>query len=171
MYLFSIFLPGCPPLICSGGLRFGCPVHYFAAWAIVVCAVSAVFFPFLAGYRLGERVPYSITRHLGYALLLTLFPFVILFLASGPSFGTFLLTLLYLPCEYLIALTAETFRSLSGRKPFPVSAIYILYLLYCTAAAWIMLKVDRWLYKKSNRITQQIEPPTDPQEEKCSPLS
>lgn len=158
MFLFSFFWSGCPPLVYSGGLRFGNPVHYYAAWAIAVCAVCAVFLPFLKGYRLGGHVTYySLDRHLILTLVLALFPVAFALISPYPlSFGSSLLDLFYLPFYILIDILSS---SLSFELPEILGLLAGLsaYLLYCMVAAWIMLRLDRWLYKKQSTVNPGIK--------------
>ena len=93
-------------------------------------------------------------RHLVCTLVLAIFPFMFLFFVSGPSFGTYLLTMLYLPCEYLIAAIAAFYSILTGKR-IEIPVIFVLYLLYCTAAAGVMLLFDRRLGKKEDGIPEQ----------------
>ncbi len=151
-------------------LQFANPNHIYIAWAIAIAALFAAALPFLKGYRLGGHVPYSLWRHLILTLVLSLFPIGFYIIAPYPaSLGGALLELFLLP---LFAIRDLLFSPLFGHPKITIWPLDLfLYLLYCTAAAGIMLRFDRRLYKKSNSVMQQIGPTTDPQEEKCSPLS
>lgn len=157
MFALIIACPACsltpPPWI----LQFVNPDHVYIAWAIVACAVFALFLPFLIGYRLGGHVPYSLRRHLIFALILALFPLGFDILSPYPlSFGKSLLELFYLPFHILADIL---FSVLPFGLPDVVDVLahLLAYLLYCVIAAWIMLKVDRWLYKKQATVDPGIK--------------
>ena len=152
MFFLTIACSACsltpPPWI----LQFVNPAHVYLAWAIVLLALFAVALPFLNGYRLDGHVPYSLRRHLILTLVLGLFPFGFDILSPYPlSFGKSLLELFYLPLYILHDLLFSALAFGQSGIPLLLSNL-LLYLIYCIAAAWIMLKVDRFLYKKQATV-------------------
>lgn len=138
-------------------LQFVNPDHVYLAWAIVLLAVFAVSLPFLKGYRLGGHVPYSLRRHLILTLVLALFPVGFYILSPYPiSFGGALLELFYLPF-YILADNLFSLFPVGLPGIFRMLAPLLAYLLYCIATAWIMLKVDHWLYKKQATVDPGIK--------------
>ena len=157
MFFPTLACPACSLTPPPWNLQFVNPDHVYIAWAIVIAAIFAFFLPFLKGYRLGGHVPYSLLRHLILTLVLELLPLGFFFLSPYPiSFGGALLELFYLPF-YL--LSNIFFLILPARLPetFGVMAALLAYTLYCVIAAWIMLKVDRWLYKKQATVDPGIK--------------
>ncbi len=156
MFFPTVTCLGCyvtPPI---WRLQFANPNHIYIAWAIAIAALFAVALPFLKGYRLGGHVPYSLRRHLILTIVLALFPIGFLVLSPYPvSFGGALLELFLLP---LFAMRDLLFSPLFGRSDVPMLLLDILlYLLYWTVIAWLMLKVDRWLYKKQATVDPGLE--------------
>lgn len=154
-----------PTVACSGcsltpppwKLQFVNPDHVYLAWAIVLLALFAVALPFLKGYRLGGHVPYSLRRHLILTLVLVLFPLGFYIISPYPvSFGGAIMYLFYLPFLMLADILFSIF-------PFVLPDFLAMlpgllaYSLYCVVVAWLMVKVDRWLYKKQATVDPGLE--------------
>ena len=148
--------PGHSVVLLPWELQFASAGVLWTAWGIAVFSLVAVFLPFLAGYRLGERVPYSPVRHIECTLLIMLFPVGILmppFLSM--NFGLALTLLLYMPAILMIDAMIAVF-------PFRgewvlISTALSIYCLYCAGIAWVLLYFDRRLYKKQNTIDPGIK--------------
>lgn len=157
MFFPTVACPGCSLTPLPWKLQFANPDHVYLAWAIVLLALFAVALPFLKGYRLGGHVPYSLGRQLILTLVLGLFPLGFSIISPYPlSFGGALLELLYLPF-YILAAILSAFFPMELPEIFRLLALLLAYLLYCWIAAWIMIKVDRWLYKKQATVDPGID--------------
>lgn len=157
MFFLTIACSACSLTPPPWRLDFVNTAHVYVAWAIIIFAVFAIFFPFLKGYRLGGHVPYALDRHLILTLVLALFPVGFALISPYPlSFGSSLLDLFYLPFYILIDILSS---SLSFELPEILGLLAGLsaYLLYCMVAAWIMLRLDRWLYKKQSTVDPGIK--------------
>lgn len=156
MFIPTIACYGCSLSPLPWKLQFVNPDHVYLAWAIVLFAVFLIFLPFLKGYRLGGHVPYSLIRHIILTLVLMLFPIGFTILSPHPlSFGSSLLDLFYLPFYTLIGILSSAL-SFELPKILGLLAGFLVYLLYCMVVARIMLKVDRWLYKKQSTVDPGI---------------
>lgn len=149
--------PGHSVVLLPWELQFASAGVLWTAWGIAIFSLVAVFLPFLAGYRLGERVPYSPVRHIECTLLIMLFPFGILSLSSffSMNFGLSLTLLLYTPA--ILMINAMIALLPSRGEWILIPTIIPAYCLYCAGIAWILLYFDRRLYKKQNTIEPGIK--------------
>ena len=140
--------PGCT-LNAMFGLRYLSPVYEQLRWVILLGALFAFLLPWLCGYRLGEKVPYSKKRHAILSLVLFILPILAALgnqLYSDPrisgTFATELTGWLYLPYWILYAVL------------WNISLLF--YPVYVIAAACLLLKFDRKFVPR-NRETMEPE--------------
>ena len=141
--------PGCT-LNAMFGLRYLSPVYEQLRWVILLGALFAILLPWLCGYRLGEKVPYSRKRHAILSLVLFILPFFAQLgnlLYSDPrisgTFATELTGWLYLPFWILFVVL------------WNISLLF--YPVYVIAAAYLLLKIDRKFVPRDRETTEQEE--------------
>ena len=164
MFSLTIACSGCWLMPAPWNLRYVDPNYVYVAWGIVACSIIALILPFMMGYRLGGRVPYSLRRHIAFTLILALFPFVTFFSPYPLSFGTSLLQLIYLPCLILLLLVSG-FVSNMANGWFSFITLAFFYLVYCGVAARILLRFDHWIYKKGSVDPGEEYPAQKPEAE------
>ncbi|OQA87523.1 MAG: hypothetical protein BWY31_00691 [Lentisphaerae bacterium ADurb.Bin242] len=149
--------PGHSVILLPWEFQFASDGALWIVLGIAVFTILAACLPFLAGYRLGERVPYSPIRHIEYTLLVMLLPFGILVLSSSGSmnFGLSLTLLLYLPAILMIEAVIALFSSRG--EWFLILTVLPAYFFYCTVIAWILLLLDRRLYKTQSTVDPGIQ--------------
>ena len=140
--------PGCT-LNAMFGLRYLSPVYEQLRWVILLGALFAFLLPWLCGYRLGEKVPYSKKRHAILSLVLFILPFFAVLAVQlysdrhiSGTFATELTGWLYLPYWILYAVL------------WNISLLF--YPVYVIAAAYLLLKFDRKFVPR-NRETMEPE--------------
>ena len=129
-------------------VRFVNPNHVYYAWAIVIVSLILVSLPFLLGYRMGTRIPYSVKNHFKFFVL-----FAVMLAGWGTSsFGGSLAALLSFGDALLIfslAGLAEGAVLELGIAELEYSGLFILsgaiagHALY----TWIFAVIDRPLIK------------------------
>ena len=127
--------------------RYPDPVYEQLRWVILLGALFAFLLPWLCGYRLGEKVPYSKRRHLMFSLLFLAFSIIS---ASYDSFGMALLMLLYFPFLFLIEILHYYFRGIG------IVPVLFLFSAYIVALFYLLLKFDRKFVPR-NRETMEPE--------------
>lgn len=140
--------PGCT-LNAMFGLRYLSPAYEQLRWVILLGALFAFLLPWLCGYRLGEKVPYSKKRHAILSLVLFILPFFAVLAVQlysdrhiSGTFATELTGWLYLPFWILYAVL------------WNISLLF--YPVYVIAAAYLLLKFDRKFVPR-NRETMEPE--------------
>ena len=125
------------------------PVYEQLRWVILLGALFAFLLPWLCGYRLGEKVPYSKKRHAILSLVLFILPFFAVLAVQlysdrhiSGTFATELTGWLYLPYWILYAVL------------WNISLLF--YPVYVIAAAYLLLKFDRKFVPR-NRETMEPE--------------
>ena len=126
------------------------PVYEQLRWVILLGALFAFLLPWLCGYRLGEKVPYSKRRHLMFSLLFALFS-VFIFSLSHQSFGMALLMLLYFPFLFLIEILHYYFRGIG------IVPVLFLFSAYIVALFYLLLKFDRKFVPRNRETMEQGE--------------
>lgn len=127
------------------------PVYEQLRWVILLGALFAILLPWLCGYRLGEKVPYSKRRHLMFSLLILAFSIIS---ASYDSFGMALLKLLYFPCLFLIEILHYYFR---GAIIIGIVSVLFLFSAYIVVLFYLLLKIDRKFVPRDRETTEQGE--------------
>jgi len=124
------------------------PNHIYYALAIVIVALLLAVLPFLLGYRLGPRIPYSAKNHFKFFVL-----FAIVLLSTGSlSFGGILAALLsWLDINLILILggLAEMAVVGAGISEMEYSGLFILPAAIAGHAlyTWIFALIDRPLIK------------------------
>ena len=140
--------PGCT-LNAMFGLRYLSPVYEQLRWVILLGALFAFLLPWLCGYRLGEKVPYSKKRHAILSLVLFILPFFAVLAVQlysdrhiSGTFATELTGWLYLPFWILFVILRD------------ITPLF--YPAYIVGAAYLLLKFDRKFVPR-NRETMEPE--------------
>lgn len=129
-------------------VRFVNPDHVYFAWAIVIVSLILAVLPFVLGYRLGPRIPYSVKNHFKFFVL-----FAVMVLGWGTmSFGGSLAILLNWG-DMMLILTFSGLAEMAvvgaGISEMEYSGLFILpaaivgHALY----TWIFALIDRPLIK------------------------
>ena len=130
-------------------VQFEHPEHVYYAWAIVIVAVILVILPFVLGYRLGPRMPYSVKHH---AVLFLLFGVILAEMTTGlMSFGGSLALFLNWGDLLLVYLFGNVFAavaSIFGNKAFAIKIAGLWGIIAGHAFyTWIITSIDRPLIK------------------------
>ena len=135
--------PGLPWLV-----RFVNPDHVYFAWAIVIVSLILAVLPFVLGYRLGPRIPYSVKNHFKFFVL-----FAVMVLGWGTmSFGGSLAMLLNWG-DMMLILTFSGLAEMAvvgcGISEMEYSGLFILPAAIAGHAlyTWIFALIDRPLIK------------------------
>ena len=118
-------------------------------WVFLLGALFAFLLPWLCGYRLGEKVPYSKKHHAILSLVLFILPFFAVLAVQlysdrhiSGTFATELTGWLYLPFWILFVILRD------------IAPLF--YPAYIVAAAYLLLKFDRKFVPR-NRETMEPE--------------
>ena len=125
------------------------PSHVYYAWAIVIVALALASLPFLLGYRLGPRMPYSVKHH---AVLFLLFGVILAEMANDlMSFGGSLALFLNwgdLLLVYLFGNVFAAIASIFGNRAFAIKIAGLWGIIAGHAVyTWIVALLDRPLVK------------------------
>ena len=130
-------------------VHFERPNHVYYAWAIVIAALILAALPFLLGYRLGPRMPYSVKHHVA---LFLLFGVILAEMAHDlMSFGGSLALFLNwgdLLLVYLFGNVSAAVASIFGDRAFTIKIAGLWGIIAGHAFyTWIITLLDRPLIK------------------------
>ncbi len=137
--------------------RYPDPIYEQLRWVILLGALFAILLPWLCGYRLGEKVPYSKKRHLMFSLIFLALLYIhpIIFNHHEDSFGTALLRFLYFPPLFLFGVLMHCFDNIMNIVPI---SLFLLFLpAYIVALFYLLLKFDRKFVPRDRETTEPEE--------------